>query len=113
MKILFCILFPFLLKSQISDFDKHQYVSFGLCVVSSIPIYKCSHNCKQTCLQSFEISFGLGLGKEIVYDKILVLGSPSFVDGVADLKGSLTGLFCVRVGIDMHEKKKHKNFWYE
>lgn len=107
MKFLIILLFPFFTYSQISDFEKHQFCSCGICIVAGTSIYKITHDCKKSCGGAFKISFGIGLAKEL---KDKVFGK---TDLLADFKGSLTGLFFLRVGIDMHEKKKHKDFWYD
>ena len=118
MKTIIVLLLAFGMKAQINDQDgsvKHIYASWiGSTLIGTSINHYIDKPTLSTWLGSISM-FGIGLGKEYIWDKKMKKGVFSKEDIIHNGWGSALGLISTRVIIDIRykneDKHKTKNTW--
>lgn len=110
---------PFLLKAQtppevwknMGDFNKHRVVSTAIAWTGTIVFCKATgDNQVKGALYGGLLSLGIGAGKELVWDKAMHRGTPSFKDFGADALGTavgtMAGIMCNGIAQHFRDRKE-------
>lgn len=121
MKALILILLTTSLYSQspikvwhdMGDFNQHRTVSTAIAWTATIFACKATNNCQwKGAVIGGGISLGIGAGKELVYDKWMHRGVPSWKDFGADCLGTavgtMAGVMCNGVAQHMRDKREYE-----
>lgn len=111
MRTIILLLLAIQLSGQIAinDKTKHFYVAMGTSVSVSELLYKRTDLGGLSPLLGVLTGMVVTIGKEVIYDKQLGLGTPSINDGIVGCFGSATGGIIHRICIDIKDKRDENN----
>lgn len=81
------LLLPLSSYSLPKDKSKHLIISGIISTSTSIVVYEFTENKKVSIISGVSTSLLIGLGKELIYDKVMRKGNPEFEDMLSNFVG--------------------------
>lgn len=97
--------------NKIPDDAKHVYAGLAINAATGSLVYRLTEGrIGWSLLAGFTAGVGAGFAKEYIWDKAMKKGTFNKMDIADTAWGSLIGTVCLRVGIDVHEKRQDKEW---
>lgn len=91
----------------------HVYAGAGVSSLAGFGLYKLTGKAGVSILGSFGAGVVVGAAKELIYDKAMHRGVPSWGDFGATVWGSVVGSIGVAVGINVHRVNQMERAYFE
>lgn len=92
--------------NKLPDDAKHVYAGVLITAASGSIVYQITDKPGWSVLLGFTCGVGAGLAKEFIWDKAMGKGTFNKWDAFETAWGAGIGSICLRVGIDVHERRR-------